>query len=147
MSNRQITAAQKQFVAERAGHCCEYCFSQLRFSPDPFSVEHIIPVAKGGNDEVNNRALACQGCNNHKYTSTSAVDPVTGNVVDLYNPRRDIWREHFNWSSDFLYIVGITSIGRAAVEKLNLNRKGVVNLRQVLRVLNEHPPVPVTELS
>jgi hypothetical protein len=140
MSNQQISNAQKQFVAERAGHCCEYCFSQLRFSPDPFSIEHIIPAAKGGSHEEDNLALACQGCNNHKFISTSAVDTVTGNEVNLYHPRRDEWGQHFSWSNDYLYIVGLTSIGRATVDKLTLNRKGVVNLRQVLRVLNEHPP-------
>jgi hypothetical protein len=140
MSSGRISGAQKQFIAKRANHCCEYCFSQLRFSPDPFSVEHIIPVTKGGSHEDNNLALACQGCNNHKYTSTTAVDPVSGNTVNLYHPRQDTWEEHFNWSNNFLYIVGITSIGRATVEKLKLNRRGVVSLRQILHEINEHPP-------
>ena len=140
MSSRQISAIQKQIVADRAGHCCEYCFSQLRFSPDPFSVEHIVPLAKGGKNEDENLALACQGCNNHKYISTTAIDPVTGHEVDLYHPRQDVWAEHFNWSNDYLHLIGLTAIGRATVEKLNLNRRGVVNLRQILYAFDEHPP-------
>ena len=74
MSEPRLTAEQKQAVAARAGYCCEYCRSQLRFSPDPFSIEHIVPRVAGGADEDDNLALACQGCNNRKYTSVDASD-------------------------------------------------------------------------
>ncbi|MBI3360159.1 MAG: HNH endonuclease [Chloroflexi bacterium] len=67
MSEPHITARQKQMVAERAGGCCEYCRSQAQFSPDPFSIEHVTPHARGGTDHLDNLALACQGCNNRKY--------------------------------------------------------------------------------
>ncbi|MGK7925810.1 MAG: HNH endonuclease [Spirulina sp.] len=66
----------KDIVAERANWCCEYCQSQLRYSPDPFSVEHIIPVIRGGTNDLDNLALSCQGCNNRKYTSITARDLV-----------------------------------------------------------------------
>ncbi len=35
----EITAQQKDFITQRAQGCCEYCWSQLKFSPDPFSIE------------------------------------------------------------------------------------------------------------
>gem|GEM_PF-4995517 len=38
-------------------------------------------------------------------------------------------------------IIGITPIGRATVEELQLNRNGVVNLRKVLYQMGEHPPI------
>jgi 5-methylcytosine-specific restriction endonuclease McrA len=140
MSEARLTASQKTHVAERARHCCEYCWSQARYSPDPFSVEHIIPHTAGGMNELENLALACQGCNNRKYVSTSAVDSVSGETVPLYHPRQHAWRDHFAWSVDFIYIVGLTPIGRATIEKLRLNREGVVNLRRVLYTLGKHPP-------
>jgi len=127
-------------VAERANGCCEYCLSQLRFSPDPFSVEHIIPIAQEGGNELDNLALACQGCNSHKYTSVDAIDPASGLRVPLFHPRRDEWRWHFVWSDDYSFIIGVTPTGRATVAKLRLNRAGVVNLRTVLNSINEHPP-------
>lgn len=141
MSEPRLTAQQKKAVAERAGYCCEYCRSQLRFSPDPFSVEHIVPRTAGGVDDMDNLALACQGCNNRKYTSVEAVDPVTGRTVPLYHPRQRHWSEHFVWSDDSSLILGITPTGRATVDKLQLNREGVVNLRRVLRTVGDHPPV------
>ena len=57
-------------VIERAQNQCEYCRSQANFCPDPFSVEHIIPVSQGGESLSENLALACQGCNNAKYAHT-----------------------------------------------------------------------------
>lgn len=87
-----------------------------------------------------NLALACQGCNGHKYTSVEAQDPLRGEIVPLFHPRRDDWIEHFVWSEDWTRIVGLTPIGRATVEKLRLNRPELVNLRRVLRAQGEHPP-------
>lgn len=135
-----LSAAQKQAVAERACNCCEYCASQLRFSPDPFSVEHIIPVAQKGSNEPDNLAFSCQGCNSHKYTAIDAIDPASGLHVFLFHPRRDKWQQHFVWSDDYSFIIGVTPTGRATVAKLKLNRTGVVNLRVVLKSIGEHPP-------
>ena len=127
-------------VAERAGNCCEYCQSQARFSPDPFSVEHVIPRSREGTDDSVNLAFSCQGCNNRKYTSTTARDPITGNEVSLFHPRRHEWHDHFAWSDDLTRVVGLTPTGRATADKLQLNRSGVARLRRVLRDAGLHPP-------
>jgi hypothetical protein len=140
MADVQISSIVRQQVIERAKNCCEYCVSQVRFSPDPFSIEHILPRSKGGSDSNKNLAFSCQGCNGHKHTATQAVDPIKGDVTDLYNPRTNLWDEHFIWDENFSIIVGKTAIGRATVMRLRLNREGVVNLRQVLRELDRHPP-------
>ncbi len=58
----------------------------------------------------------------------------------LYHPRRDRWLDHFRWSENLLEIVGITAIGRVTVERLKLNRERVVNLREVLLMVDKHPP-------
>jgi hypothetical protein len=130
----------KRLVEERARGCCEYCRSQLRFAMQPFSAEHIEPHSRAGETTLDNLALSCQGCNNHKYTRTQAVDPITGGLVALYHPRRQRWADHVAWSSDFTLIVGLTPTGRATVEALRLNRPGLVNLRRVLYAAGEHPP-------
>jgi hypothetical protein len=105
-----------------------------------FTVDHILPRSLGGAPETENLALACSGCNAHKYNKTEGPDPVSGEVVALFHPRRDRWRDHFVWSSDFTLVLGITPRGRATVETLHLNRDGVVNLRRLLHAMAEHPP-------
>jgi hypothetical protein len=77
---------------------------------------------------------------NHKYNKIEAIDPITGEIAPLYHPRQQKWYEHFSWNEDFSLLIGITTIGRVTVETLQLNREGLVNLRRVLCMANEHPP-------
>jgi len=143
MPESRVTAQQKKTVAERARGRCEYCASQARFAVQPFSVEHIIPKSQGGQTTLGNLALACQGCNNYKYTKTEGRDPVSGESVPLYHPRQQQWRDHFAWNDDFTLVIGLTPIGRATIEALQLNRDGLVNLRRILYAMGEHPPADI----
>lgn len=145
MPESRVTAQQKKAVAERANGCCEYCRSQARFAIQPFSIEHIIPRSQDGETVMDNLALSCQGCNNHKYNKTEGRDPVSGDLVPLYHPRNQQWSDHFAWNDDFSLIIGLTATGRATVETLQINREGVVNLRRVLYTMGEHPPVVENE--
>ena len=140
MSESRSVARLKQLVFQRAKGCCEYCRSQVEFCPDPFSVEHIIPRILGGLFAWLNLALSCQGCNNHKFTCIAAIDVVTGEMTRLFHPRQDRWSEHFAWNEDGSLLVGLTPIGRVTIERLRLNRPGVVNLRRMLYANNQHPP-------
>ena len=140
MPEARVTLQQRATVAERARNCCEYCRSQERYSPDSFSVEHIIPLAKEGISNLDNLAFSCQGCNNRKYISVEAVDPVTQANVSLYHPRQELWIAHFAWNKDCSLVIGLTPTGRATIQKLQLNRTGLVNLRRILFELREHPP-------
>ncbi len=110
-----------------------------------FSVEHIEPRGQGGGTSLDNLALACQGCNNHKYAKTQGNDPVSGEVILLYHPRKQKWREHFAWNDDYILIIGLTPTGRATVDALQLNREGLMNLRRILYAMGEHPPAESTE--
>jgi hypothetical protein len=130
----------KEAVRQRANLCCEYCLAQVLFSTDDFSIEHIIPLVKDGLTALYNLAFSCQRCNNHKYTATHAIDPATGIIAALYNPRTDVWAEHFEWHENFTIIRGISPSGRATEKRLKLNREGVVNLRRVLVEAGLHPP-------
>jgi hypothetical protein len=140
MAKQHITAAQRRTVTERASGYCEYCLSQSRFSMQSFSIEHIIPVDKGGRSELENLALSCQGCNSHKYTKTEGYDPVGNQNAPLFNPRQQKWYDHFVWNDDFTQIIGITPTGRATVTALHLNREGLINLRRILYKAKKHPP-------
>jgi hypothetical protein len=135
-----ISKKTKQIVFERAGFICEYCLALLTYSPQPSEAEHIIPTSKDGDDDLDNLACACGGCNGSKYNKTHAPDPFDGQIVPLFHPRKMAWYEHFIWSPDFLNVIGITEVGRATVEALDLNRIGLINFRQALLKLGVHPP-------
>jgi len=140
LSKKRVTSQQKQMITERAKGCCEYCLSQVRFSNQSFSIEHIIPESLGGQTTLDNLALACQSCNNHKYTKITGYDPITQAIVPLYHPRHHQWVDHFAWNEDCTLMIGLTPIGRATIETLHLNKPGMVNLRRILYSAGEHPP-------
>ncbi len=140
MRKSHVPRKLRRIVIQRAQECCEYCLSQEQFSTQAFSIDHIVPVEKGGETTLDNLALSCQGCNNHKYTKTEGYDPLTYQIVPLYHPRQQQWDEHFVWNEDYTLILGLTPTGRATVETLQLNREGVINLRQLLYVAKQHPP-------
>ena len=138
MLRRQITARQR--VSARAGDRCEYCKYPASLTSGAFQVDHIIPISSGGADDLSNVCWACGSCNNHKNTAITNTDPQTSDIVPLFNPRRDLWSDHFAWdTADDTRMIGRTAIGRATVERLRLNHDGVVNLRGVLKLLGRHP--------
>jgi 5-methylcytosine-specific restriction endonuclease McrA len=126
-------------IAERADGKCEYCRSPERYAITKFSVEHVQPKSKCGSDGIGNLAFSCQQCNNHKYTAIEHVDPVSTRVFPLFNPRVDLWNDHFAWDFSCTKIVGMSGIGRATIDRLNLNREGLMNLRRLLFDKNLHP--------
>lgn len=83
---RRIPAAVRRQVAEYAGHRCSYCRSP-EVVGIPMVVDHIIPLAAGGTSDIGNLCLACYRCNEFKGARQDAPDPLTGEMVALFNPR------------------------------------------------------------
>jgi HNH endonuclease len=109
-------------VAARANHACEYCYAPEIISNVAFEIDHIIPIAQGGSNQLDNLALSCRICNLRKSDHTDATDPISQTVVPLFNPRQHQWPDHFEKSSQPPHhIIGKTAIGRAAVIRLDFN--------------------------
>ncbi len=107
---------------------------------DPLVIDHIQPVSRGGQTIADNLALSCQTCNNYKYNKTEAPAPAYCQLAPLFHPRLLDWNQHFTWNEDTTQMLGITAIGRATVARLQTNREGVINMRRVLAIMDEHPP-------
>jgi hypothetical protein len=120
------------FVAQRAEHRCEYCHALEVVFNIAFEVEHIIPLSKQGADEAQNWALSCRICNLRKSAYTDGIDPLTQQTVRLFNPRRDLWDEHFTVEQESSsYLKGKTMIGRATVERLKMNSSLQLRAREL----------------
>ena len=103
-------------------------------------IDHLIPQSLGGLTEEDNLWLACSLCNDHKSDRISALDSGTGEVVRLFNPRHQVWLEHFRWNDASDRIVGLTPVGRATVVALSVNRPSLVIARQLWVAVGWHPP-------
>ncbi len=123
----------KELVRIRSGRSCEYCGIHQRYSPAwTFHVEHIVATQHDGSDEPDNLALACHLCNRKKGPNLSGVDPQTRKLSRLFNPRTDIWKDHFRLEPSG-EIVGVTEIGRTTVHVLGMNAGTRVDLRREIR--------------
>lgn len=116
----RVASELERFVFERAAGCCEYCRVPQFAYGAPFQLDHIVARQHRGRTVQENLAAACYHCNLHKGPNIASLDPPgTGELVRLFNPRIDVWSEHFQWEGANL--VGLTPIGRATVMVLAIN--------------------------
>jgi hypothetical protein len=139
-ARRRIPPEIQERVRQRAKSLCEYCHTSEQWQYVRFTVDHIIPLTQDDINTLDNLALACFHCNRRKSNKVIAPDPVTEEMVSLFNPRQHYWSEHFIWSADGLIIIGLTPIGRATVELLTLNRDRIIHIRAADVVVGRHPP-------
>ena len=109
----------RDFVCDRAQDRCEYCRIHQRYYTIRFHVEHIVARQHRGSDDESNLALACHFCNRHKGPNLTGIDPETGELTSLFDPRTKVWSDHFR--AERGRIVGLTAVGRTTVYVLNMN--------------------------
>lgn len=126
-------------VASRADHRCEYCRAPEAFFNFPFEVEHIIPISRACDDSQANLALSCRSCNLFKSDFVDGLDEETEEKADLFDPRSDLWNDHFLFSQDLGRIDGVTAKGRATVNRLGMNRASQMNARLLWARLGFYP--------
>lgn len=127
----------KKFIFERANACCEYCQTCEYNTGQAMHTEHIIP---NNGDNIDNLCLACPNCNLAKSAAIEALDTLTNEVVPLFNPRNQMWSDHFEWSPDGLFLHGKTATGRATIIRLKMNRERIIRARQNWIIAGTHPP-------
>jgi hypothetical protein len=96
-----------------------------------------IPFVSEGETTFENLALACVSCSLRKGAKRIVVHSETMQEVSLFNPRIENWNNHFQWNG--IILIGITSIGRATVETLDLNRRLILAIREEEILLGRHP--------
>lgn len=106
-------------VFRRARERCEYCHLPQSCSILPHEIDHIRSKKHHGGTTPLNVCVACAYCNSAKGSNVAGYDPDTGQLVGLFNPRADSWKEHFFWRNGLL--VGRTPRARATIDVLSIN--------------------------
>lgn len=116
-----VPATLRRQVIERARNRCEYCLISAEVAFFPHEVDHVVAEKHGGATEISNLALACWRCNRHKGSDLTSFDPETRQLSPLFNPRTQVWAEHFAYERE--RVIGLTPEGRTTVNLLRLNRE------------------------
>ena len=117
-------------VRQRAAGRCEYCRLPEKSTSVPFEIDHIIARKHRGRTVASNLAMACWYCNSFKGSDIAGLDPATGKLTRLFNPRRHLWTWHFRYDGSLL--IGRTAIGRTTIQVLQVNCADAVTLRESL---------------
>ena len=133
-----IPGSLRRLVIQRADNRCEYCGISQIGQVATFHIDHIVPVVAGGETTAANLALACVSCSLRKGARTKLEDLETGEIVSIFNPRQQVWKEHFAWRG--VQVVGLTATGRATLQALDLNRSTMLAIRAEEELLGRHPP-------
>lgn len=130
----------EHIVRFRGGGVCEYCRLPEVVSHVQFPLDHIVARQHRGPSTEDNLAVACPDCNAHKGTNLASIDEDTGELVRLYNPRRDNWTEHFRWDGPTL--VGRTPVSKVTARLLRINAPPRLELRRMLMQMGLYPAEP-----
>lgn len=133
----QVPALVRTQVIQRARFRCEYCLVHEQYATFVHEVDHVIAKKHGGEDTPNNLAYACAQCNRFKGSDIASIDPETGDLVALFNPRTQDWQDHFQLTG--FVISPVTATGRASVRLLQLNQIDRLLLRQELLSQGRYP--------
>ena len=137
MSPARISSELRSEVRERADGCCEYCLLPEAQAFFPHEPDHIIAAKHGGETTAENLALACFDCNRFKGSDIASIDPDSGELAPLFNPRTQGWDEHFSIHNGL--INPLTAVGRVTESVLKLNLQSRVEVRKILENIGRYP--------
>lgn len=120
-----IPEALRRQVTQRAHARCEYCRLHEDHAYFTHEIDHIYAEKHSGDTVETNLCLACMDCNRHKGSDLCSIDPQSGDIIALYHPRHNQWREHFHLA-DTGIIEPLTATGRVTERVLRFNRSELV---------------------
>lgn len=135
-----LTQAMRKRLEDVDDHLCAYCQTSVRNTGQHLTIDHVTPQSAGGETEFDNLCLACRRCNEFKGSTIIATDPLTGDKVSLFHPRRNRWGEHFTWDATGTRLVGLTTVARATILALAMNDETIVSARRRWVSAGWHPP-------
>ncbi len=125
-----MSEALRERVQRRARGRCEYCLFPQTQALLPHQLDHVVARQHGGADGDTNLAFCCAVCNRYKGPNLSSVDPETGEVTRLFDPRTQRWADHFFLEGE--RILGSTPEGRSTAFLLRFNDEERLLERRVL---------------
>lgn len=129
MSVTYIPENLRRQVRARASNACEFCGLVELGGWIKHQIDHVIAEKHGGPTILENLALACVDCNLYKGTDLSSIKWPEEEIINLFNPRKDTWGNHFSILPD-AKIDTLTTIGEVTAHLLRFNDKVRIAMRK-----------------
>lgn len=100
------------------------------YKPIPVNEWYLITLFRQAKEAKLPLKIFCRMCNEFKGSHTTGMDPLTGQIMPLFNPRQQNWIDHFAWEDSGIRIIGLTAVGRATVVTLQMNHEVIVPARR-----------------
>lgn len=133
-----VSVELRRLVQSRANQLCEYCLIHEVDTYLGCQVDHVISEKHGGSTDALNLSYACTFCNRAKGTDIGSIALSTGEFTRFYNPRTDIWEDHFQLQG--IVIEPRTPIGEATVRILGFNAPARLLERELIQRMGHYPP-------
>ena len=133
-----ISESLRRQVINLANYQCEYCLIHESDTYFGCEIDHIISVKHGGTSIPENLAYACMTCNRFKGSDLGSITD-DGTLVRFYNPKTDIWREHFSIQNN--EIIPLTAIGAVTARIFRFNDFARKAERETLQELGLYPKI------
>lgn len=111
-----ISASTRWAIFARDGFRCRYCGLQAGQDGIELHVDHVISLADGGDNRMDNLVSACQACNGGKGAKSLASAPATSEVIERIEKQKQS-------------ILDQASAMRAAIEAEKELEQQAVNLK------------------
>lgn len=90
----------RRWVFLRDNYKCQYCHKEL--TPKECTIDHVVPVSKGGKTVWHNVVTACRPCNNNKGNNSTPLPRVKPHQPDYWllasnRKKRDLQISHPSW--------------------------------------------------
>jgi len=132
--SRHVSENLRTQVEFHANGFCEYCRIAIEDTYFGGEIDHIISLKHHGQTEFENLALACQPCNRSKGSDLGSLSKYSKNLVRFFNPRIDIWKEHFRVNSK-AEIKPLTEIGEVTADIFGFNEpERIVECRGLIEI-------------
>jgi hypothetical protein len=110
----------------------------FRASPSAFAATsgENLSLRHASADDRQNLVYACMVCNRYKDSNIASVG-LSGELVPLFNPRQDQWRDHYRLNGPVVEPLGL--IGDLTTQVLRLNAAERLVRRSLVQQLRQYP--------
>jgi 5-methylcytosine-specific restriction endonuclease McrA len=118
----RISESLRDFVADRANSCCEYCLLDSKYSFFSFHIEHIVSLKHEVQTNPDNLVLACFVCNFNKGSDIATRLLPQPELIRFFSPQTDTRTNHFKLEKSGL-IIAKTNVGEVTIKIFKHNHR------------------------